>query len=862
MSRIDDVPAYIRSAAASALGHAAGLVGQWLPGGHRHGHEYVCSGLGGGPGRSLSVNLTTGKWADFASDEAGGDLVSLLAAVRGCSQLDAAKIILGWTPDTSQARAPAPPPAPPAPPPKSEWRAIGPVPETAHKPNTFAHYYYGDPQQVWTYRRGSELWGYIRRFATSDGGKEVVPYTWCVSEKSGGMLKWHQKQWDAPRPLYLPGGEPDSNDKPILIVEGEKCADAAHALLGDTWYVVSWPGGGKAWDKAAWSWLDLEGGRSVTLWPDADSKRVKPPRGSDTPPESMPLLPGDRQPGWATMTALAEHLTPLGAACRIVPLAAPGTLPDGWDIADAINDGAGTDELLAHLATATLWPADAPATAGSDGPPGDDPPPEDPGSTPSGGWREGGGWRDLLQKTDKGAIKPTRENVEAALNHYPPLQGLLAWDAFAYSVTKTRAAPWDDAGETARDWSEVEEFKLGRWLVRALHFPSISAQTLGEAVRLAAADITHHPVRDYLQGLVWDGAYRLDGWLERVTREPLTGGGFPDDALHRYLSAVGRMFLGGMVERALRPGCKFDYMLILQGQQGLGKSTLLKTLGGDWFGDSALPIGDKDGYQNIASKWLWEIAELDSFNKHEESKVKQFLSSQVDTFRGSYDRRPSSHPRQVVFAGTTNEDQYLKDITGARRFWPVTVTRQIDVMWLRENRDQLFAEAMAYIAAGGRTWPDAEESSILFEPQQKEREPENELKQMVWLALYSQTDERPGNMGRFIGRGDDVRGPRPFLLAELLLHMGLDAGKQSPGRHHAKQIRAALMAFGFDEKRGPASLGANRPREWHWPAEAPDQPGAVSVAAGASPGVWGGLLPADPSIHPNPPQEPISGVPF
>lgn len=203
---------------------------------------------------------------------------------------------------------------------------------------------------------------------------------------------------------------------------------------------------------------------------------------------------------------------------------------------------------------------------------------------------------------------------------------------------------------------------------------------------------TYHPVRDYLSAQRWDGVPRLDGWLSRY-------GGAEDN---EYVRAVASIVLIAAVRRVRQPGCKFDEVPVLEGVQGGNKSGAVRTLAvrDDWFVDS-LPLGadSKVVMEQIAGGWLIEFAEMSGLNKSDVENVKSQVARQYDKARMSYGRLTTERPRQCVFFGTTNADQYLRDPTGNRRFWPVKVDR-FDLDALRRDRDQIWAEAAAREAAG------------------------------------------------------------------------------------------------------------------------------------------------------------------
>jgi len=208
-----------------------------------------------------------------------------------------------------------------------------------------------------------------------------------------------------------------------------------------------------------------------------------------------------------------------------------------------------------------------------------------------------------------------------------------------------------------------------------------------DAIRILAMQNSYDPVREYLDGLRWDGVSRLDTWLSDYL-------GADDDELTR---AIGRTTLIAAVRRVRRPGCKFDFVLVLEGSQGTGKSSALKVLaGGEEYFSDEIVIGEsyKEQQELLRGKWIVELPELAGLSSAEVRRVKQFTSKSHDRARGAWQRSVEEMPRRCILIGTTNDAQYLRDTTGNRRFWPV-VTGTIDLEGLREVRDQLFAEAAA-----------------------------------------------------------------------------------------------------------------------------------------------------------------------
>lgn len=869
--RYDDTPIDFAGLAQALLARAPTLVAQWLPAGFERAGRWYCGDFDGAEGESANVNLKTGQWIDNGGteDDRGGDLTSLYARIHGLNNGQAARELmeqLGWersrrrdnppsgpAPSAASGKADNPGPgqaeaAQPAdegdPGPwagadartaaaaggkrRSMWRAIVPVPRNAPTPG-FQFKFHDrkldnwtelEPVRTWRYEFEGELFGYTARFErfNSKGElvKDVMPRTWCVDESDDrGTHRWHWKQWEAPRPLYVPAGLLSGDlSLPVVVVEGEKCAEAGHKLLGHEFDFVSWPGGGKAWPQAGFGWLM---GRQVILWPDCDAQRealTKAEREAGADPATKPLKAPHRQPGMQTMVGIGSHLL-ADQACtvRICQIPAPGDAPNGWDLADAIEQGWDAERVRAFLLRAQPFVAPDDAARAKAGQAVDPEKKSRSGATAKDqGEGAGGGddddasiaWRKYLLTTAKGSIAPARENVVLALDGWPErkvpgipeVADLIRFNEFSNNVEKTRATPW---GTSAGPWLESDELQMGDWLVRQHWLPSMSRGTLEEAVLIVAHRHACHPVRERMLALRgrWDGEPRLRHWLRMVC---LAEGEYDEtDPLQVYLSLAGKWFVMAMVARVLPekklgprvvigPGTKFDYMLILEGKQGVGKSTLAATLGGEYFADTGLVLGEKDSYQNIQGVHVYEWGELENMSKQEVSRVKLFVSSPKDRFRASFDKRPRDYPRQVVFIGTTNEAHYLADMTGNRRFWPVRVTREPDNAWLAENMDQLFAEALVCLDSGERFWPTRDEQRDLFDPQQQARKIESSLEGAIRAFLYDEEQKVPH--GKTNGALLNQIG-----MTELLDRVGYTLDKQTDVV--VKRAAAVMHALGW-----------------------------------------------------------------
>ncbi|WP_287917823.1 VapE domain-containing protein [Comamonas sp.] len=829
------------------------LVPLWLPGGAANSMgEYVCADLGGGEGTSCSVRLRgekQGYWSDFATGDAGRDLLSLYAAIhdltRGKAAVQVAReegledeaglVKTSSGADVVPAANPRPKPAPKPVVEKEGWRPVVPVPEWAPPP-TFWHYK-REPEDLMhkaEYRVGDALYGYVLRFRTSTGGKDTLPHTFCSSPRDGSS-KWHGITWEEPRPLFLPN-QTLPNGLTVILVEGEVKAEVLQQFLDKhspgVYCVASWSGGVNAWQKADWSWL---AGSTVLQWPDCDAQREKLTRAEQEKVKgdlvarealqaTKPLLPEAKQPGMKAQLGIGALLRDThGCTVSLLPIPRPGEKPSGWDCKDAIVDEGWTfDDVLAFFGKAQPLPSvDAskvgagseapekksrspvdtkgPGSAGGDDdddtPAGKDetPPPK---GTPA--------WLRPYWDKQKARWNISRKTVIAALEHDESLQGVVAFNELTNSIQCRKAWPWPHArpGEI----KGVDGLLLGKYLTDYYSLPSVSQAALQEGVQTVAHTERFHPIREKLVGLKWDDKARIDNWLIFVLGET------PDSlnpALREYLSLVGRFWLLGMVWRVMEPGCKFDYCPVLEGVGGLRKSTLVEVLcGKDYFSDTPFDMSrGKEAQEQVQGIWLYEIAELSALSKGDVNAIKAFISSKVDKYRPAYGATVESYPRQCVLVGTTNDDQYLRDRTGNRRFWPVPVRHQINTEWVQKYRDQLFAEAFALYQQGVAYTPTAEQEKRLFAPMQDSRLIETAVETRLMFLLTRGVE----NAG-----GSDINGDTKFVVIDrLVVALGADVAKSTGGLEG--QIRGWLKQQGWQHGKKQLAPGY-RPSGYYRPA--------------------------------------------
>lgn len=295
----------------------------------------------------------------------------------------------------------------------------------------------------------------------------------------------------------------------------------------------------------------------------------------------------------------------------------------------------------------------------------------------------------------------------------------IGWNLFDLSIYARGIMPWEPQihGKTEtrdRKWQDLHDIMASAWLQQQGIF--VSSGIAHEAAIAVANENHFHPVIEYIDGQKWDATTRIEQWLTRVF-------GCPLDPYHR---AIASKILIAAVRRVRKPGCKFDCMLILEGAEGIMKSTAIQTLfGSEWFTDQ-MPgdIGGAEASKSLAGKWGIEFGEIEQLLRTEPEAVLSFLSRQVDHYRPSYGRTTIDQPRQcVIFATTNKTGDYLRSEAGNRRFWPALCLSEgrADIEWLVQNRDQLWAEAAHAEALGATIWLDDDAVLSVAREQQRAR---------------------------------------------------------------------------------------------------------------------------------------------
>lgn len=379
------------------------------------------------------------------------------------------------------------------------------------------------------------------------------------------------------------------------------------------------------------------------------------------------------------------------------------------------------------------------------------------------------------------------------------LYKVFGYNEFTGQVEFTNPAPWhhgrmpriggsgsgaagaSNSAGTASTVADHDLKMLKAYLARKHAFEQ-SVTTLEEAVTVTAHDNKFHPVREWLLSLKWDGTRRLDRWLPFYCNTKDTP----------YTRTIGKKVICAAVARILRPGCKFDHVVVLEGEQGVGKSMLCKALGGEYYGDFVIDPHNKDTVAVLQGKWIVELSEMEITRRAEANALKAFVSRETDKVRLAYGRMTSEFPRQCVFIGTTNQDDYLKDETGNRRFWPVRVGK-VDFLGIKKLRGQLFAEAIEMLKKGETLHLTDEAVQEEAKIEASERHMEHPWKERIaaWL-------EEP-EVDAF---GKVVAERKMFVPSRDIYVMALGGTDLKFGRHEGGVIAGIMRGLGWHRSNG------------------------------------------------------------
>jgi hypothetical protein len=406
---------------------------------------------------------------------------------------------------------------------------------------------------------------------------------------------------------------------------------------------------------------------------------------------------------------------------------------------------------------------------------------------------EFGGWHTRLLRNERGKLMPCYENVALFLQNSPEWVGTLGYNEFTGGHFVLNAPP---APITATVGSELEDHfdtETVRWF--ECHFVMVKPDLVRRVVDSIARRNSYHPVRDYLESLpAWDGTPRIGSWLVDYC-----GVESSDANPNQYAMEVGQKFLISAVARIFEPGCKVDHMLVLEGPQGIGKSSTVHILAGEWFTDQLGEMGSKDAAMQVRGAWIIELSELGTLGRTETAREKAFISQQMERYRLPYGHRLVHIPRQCVFIGTTNADTWLKDETGGRRFWPVPC-QQIELSALERDRDQIWSEALARYRDGVKWW--LEDPGVIQEAIEEQRGRYIEDAWQAKVAAYANEEAVRAQSGYPDGRGSVSV---PEILARLV-----DTAKQDQAA--ANRVARCLKVAGWQR----VNTGPRGAREWRY----------------------------------------------
>ncbi len=402
-----------------------------------------------------------------------------------------------------------------------------------------------------------------------------------------------------------------------------------------------------------------------------------------------------------------------------------------------------------------------------------------------GGPHDGAGLR-FPYLTEKWEIKGIRENVYFALREDTKLRELVRYNEFSNKIDKCHVPPW---GGKAGEWKEtLDDIRLAEYLAARHGLIVANPVTIEQAVLMSAHDNTYNPVRDDFEAATWDGVERRKHWMIDCLGAADTD----------YVRLASEYFLLSMVARVFEPGCQMDYMLVLQGPQGAGKTSALNILGGHYYGAGSFRIGDKESMQALQGRLIFNFNELDALSRSEATAIKGFITERTDRFRPPYAKGFQAFPRNCVLTGDTNQGEFLRDATGDRRFWVVHCS-EVETQRLSEMRAQLMAEAVHYYKEGARRYPTKDEESRLFFPEQEKWKFVD-----VWhdaLARYVNSDElAEGYDGSMSDTGTLMSNHRRefFSTHELLVKaLHIDIGKVDRAGSMQKGVANAMKMLGF-----------------------------------------------------------------
>lgn len=743
---------------------ARSRVPEWAPGGHWRGDEWVTRNptrSDRNPG-SFVVNVAKGVWRDFATEEGGADMVSLYAYIfhnndqgKAARELADSHGVKVGDPVTREHAAQVVKLEPPKP------ELILPVPVAAPAP-TFRHPNYGEPVARWEYRdKEGRLLLFVCRFDPPGERKQVIPRSWCRHPARDDVAEHERWTWRGitgpkKRPLYGLDRLAADPEADAIVVEGEKTADAGQRLFGQAAIVTTWLGGVETADRVN---INALAGRRVVLWPDFDSQRVK---------DGEAFLPLHEQPGIRAMMQLAQALKGVAREVIMVGYTVDGDFAGGWDLADAEAEGWTTDQVAAymaqhagdpwHIAAQRAKPAPAPAVTPAPQAEQATPAPANDNDAPRVPLDASVNPFGFVHMGEKGQPLNTVENLAYMLGEY----GIAA----RYNIIRKNV----EVVIPGRSYSADNRANSALAELNSIAARNRMPQSmLADYIKLIADQHAYNPVQDWICSKPWDGKSRIQELCNTV--QVAGDRKLTDKLIYRWLiSAVAAVFT--------EQGFESHGVLVFTGPQGQGKTKWVKRLlppelQGLVLAGAVLDPNNKDSVTNAISHWIVELGELDAtFRKADIARLKSFVTNPTDKVRRPYDRIESEYQRRTVFFASVNEDRYLVDDTGNRRWWTVAVVmidyaHDIDVQ-------QLWAEILVNWRDGAQHWLDAEEFQAL---NQLNAEHEN-VDPVEETILSTFNWQAPAGVGW-----------RDMTASEVLLAIGYDKPSKAQATHASKVLK-------------------------------------------------------------------------
>ena len=376
------------------------------------------------------------------------------------------------------------------------------------------------------------------------------------------------------------------------------------------------------------------------------------------------------------------------------------------------------------------------------------------------------------------------ENVLRILNAHPDLKDRFRFDKWTQKMEIKKGNRWFDL--TDEDYVPIQ------CAISAMYaqFRLLSKPMTIDAVNEACQANSYDSAIDYVRGIEWDGFGRIDSWLEKAYGCQQT----------EYHKAVGANFFKGIVKRIIQPGCKFDTVMIVEGKQGCGKSTSLSIIAGKWYLETTASADSKDFFTQFKGKLLIEFSEGEILSRSDTKKMKAIISTAVDTYRVSYGRIDKDYPRRCVFTMTTNQENYLKDETGNRRFLPVVVENEmVDLDWIKRNRDQMFAEALNRVEI-------LEESVHEYPREEAEKLQKEKMEENPFHTRVQEWSENPKKYGV------EFDAENAGITVSDVWEYALGGNISRLGKAESAKIIMALKNLGYESKK----LQISGIRKWRW----------------------------------------------